>query len=81
MASRPLPAIQAEQLITRWAEHHFRDEEEEITPAVQVLSLAFHSGQDEWEAELVVSTSADNPHVTFVMSAQPGQGLHIVRVE
>ena len=70
---------EARARITRWAKQHFYDEDEEITPDVDIVSLAYHPSEDEWEAELSVSTSADNPTVTFFHDEQ--YGLQIVAVE
>jgi AmiR/NasT family two-component response regulator len=66
----------AREAIVTWARNHFF--ENDIRPDVQVLTIQ-HNDDDEWEAKLVVSTSADNPHVTFFMDEQ--HGLQVSAVE
>lgn len=72
---------EARNAITRWAKQHFAENEENITPEVEILSIKYDDEEDQWTAELEVSTSADNPTVTFFMDDRPGYGLQIDSVE
>jgi hypothetical protein len=71
---------EARKVITQWAKNHFADNEEHVVPDVEVLSIE-EQQDDEWYAELSISTSEDNPLVTFFVSDIPGHGLQIVSVE
>ncbi len=56
---------EASAAIIRWAKGYFAPEIDDPTPEVEVLSIAYHEQADEWIATLQVSTSADDPTVTF----------------
>jgi hypothetical protein len=73
--------VEARQHITRWAKQHFAPERGDPTPNVEIISLSHDAKEDERQAELAVSTSADNPHVTFFMDDRPGYGLQVASVE
>lgn len=51
--------------IILWAQRYYVTEIDDPTPDVNIVNLEYHANDDEWEAELEVSTSADNPHVMF----------------
>lgn len=72
---------EARQAITKWAKGHFAENDEHVIPAVSIVSIRHDAEDDTWEAELEVSTSADNPHVTFFKSDQHGYGLQIASIE
>lgn len=72
---------EARARIITWARNHYAENEENITPTVEVVSIQHDAQEDTWEAELDVSTSADNPHVSFFMSDIPGHGLQVTSVE
>lgn len=58
---------EARRRIAAWAKRYYYAEKEDSTPEVSVLNCTWDDGDEEWTAELEVSTSADNPTVTFWM--------------
>ena len=68
---------EARHAITTWAKQHFSENHDNVIPKVEIVSIAYDEYGEEWTAELEVSTSADNPHVTFFMSDEPGHGLQV----
>jgi hypothetical protein len=69
---------QARDAIASWAEDYFT-QSATSAPAVQVLSLAYDEQEDEWTAELEISSSAENPTVTFWIDDQ--RKLHVENIE
>lgn len=62
-----------------WARAYWQDETTGAIPQVELVSLVEVSHeQDEWEAELLVSSSADNPTVSFFLDADR---LHVQTIE
>lgn len=72
---QPMTEEEARETITQWAESYYGDDEK---PDVEILSIVYHEDEEEWEAELEVSTSADNPTVTFWMSKEHGLRVNTV---
>jgi hypothetical protein len=70
---------EARQRIVAWAKDHFS--EEHIIPDVKVLSIEYNEDEDEWSAELLVSTSAENPFVTFFEDSTSQLGVQVRSVE
>lgn len=68
---------EARTAITQWAKGYFAESDEETIPEVSIVQIAYDEYGEEWEAELAVSTSADNPHVTFFVVDEPGHGLQV----
>jgi hypothetical protein len=64
--------------IIKWAENYFADDNK---PCVKVVSIVFNADDEDWTAELEVSTSEDNPIVTFFERPAPHTGLQIVDIE
>jgi hypothetical protein len=55
---------QAREALLRWARAHWREDDSFEEPDVQILSIK-QTDDDQWEAELSVSSVADNPAVAF----------------
>jgi hypothetical protein len=55
---------EARSAIIHWAKRYDAEYDEPV-PEVTVLSLTYDEYESEWTAELAVSTSAENPTVTF----------------
>ncbi len=74
----------AREALIAWARRYFAPELDDPVPEVMILSLGYNQAEDEWEAELSVSTCADRPHVTFWLDdihSLQGNRLHIIAVE
>lgn len=63
---------EAEAAIKRWAKIHFRIHETDPSPEVDVFDLEYNTDEDEWTAELQVSTSEDNAYVSFWVDDKHG---------
>jgi len=71
---------EARQAIIAWAKHHFH-EELDSEPDVEIIEINPRDEDgEEWEAELDVSSSADDPQVTFFMAPEP-YGLQIISID
>lgn len=66
--------------IIDWAENYFNPNGDEPCTA-EVVEIKYDKDDDNWVAELEVSSSADNPTVTFFERPAPHHGLQIVGVE
>jgi hypothetical protein len=64
--------------IVRWAKRYYSPEIDDPTPDVNVVSITHDANEDEWIAELEVSSCADNPFVTFWLEENR---LHIENIE
>ena len=56
---------EARKALIRWAKDYYGDDEEE--PEIKIITIEYDQYEEEWSAELEVSTSADNPLVTFMI--------------
>jgi hypothetical protein len=63
---------EARTRIIEWAKHYFSNYGEEEEPKVEVVSISYDKEEEEWSAELEVSTSEDNPSVVFWLDDQHG---------
>jgi hypothetical protein len=75
---------QVRHALIAWAQRYFAPGLDDPKPEVTILSLGYNQAEDEWEAELAVSTCADHPHVTcWLDDIHPLQEnrLHIEAVE
>ena len=71
---------EARHAITAWTKHQFR-EELDPEPDVEIIEINPRDEDgEEWEAELDVSSSADDPQVTFFMAPEP-YGLQIISID
>jgi len=70
---------EARSRIITWAKDHFA--EEESMPEVEVVSILYNENFQGWEAELTISTSADNPYVNFFEDSMYQHGVQVVSVE
>ena len=68
---------EARAKIVKWAKGYFSENHDNVIPQIKIVSIAYDEYEEEWTAELEVSTSADNPHVTFFVSDEPGHGLQV----
>ncbi len=72
----------ARNAIIEWARSYFAPNIDDPTPDVEVVSIDHNLADDEWKAELNVSTSADHPVVMFWFDEDDdAQELHIDAVE
>jgi hypothetical protein len=74
---RTMTEAKARNAIIDWAESYFC-EEEKVAPTVTIVRLDYDQEEEEWTAELEVSTSADNPTVTFWMDERFGLQVPII---
>lgn len=72
---------EARRNITRWAKFYYAENEESVVPDVEIISIVYDEKEDYWEAELEVSTSADNPHVLFYVDPQRAYSVVVVSIE
>ncbi len=75
---------EARTAIIRWAQSYFAPEIDDPPPEVAILSIAYNEQDDEWIAELEISSSADNPTVTFWFDnhhPMEKNRLHIANIE
>jgi hypothetical protein len=72
---------EARTAITEWVKGYFVQSEENALPEVEIVTMAYYKGEEEWTVELEVSKSANNPYVRFSMSDEPGHGLQIINVK
>lgn len=70
---------EARAQIVEWASAHFADGDDPCE--VIVISIEYNEDNENWTAELEVSSSEDNPVVTFFERPYPHTGLQIVSIE
>lgn len=51
--------------ILHWAHDHWLVEESDPAPEIRILDMTYDPDEDLWAAELLVSTRAKHPYVTF----------------
>ncbi len=71
----------ARNAIIEWAKRYFAPNIDDPMPDVEVVNIDHNLADDEWEAELNVSTSADNPEVMFWFDDEQDNKLCIDAVE
>jgi hypothetical protein len=72
---------EARAVIIHWARGYFAPEMDDPLPEVEVLSIVYNEQEDEWTTVLQVSTSADNPTVTFWVDEGHLLEKHRVHIE
>lgn len=70
---------EARARIIEWASAHFADEDEPCE--TKIISIEYNEDDEDWTAELEISTSEDNTIVTFFERPAPYTGLQIVSIE
>lgn len=69
----------ARAAVIKWAQSYYVLEQDDPIPEVEVIRINYDKSADEWEAELSVSTCADNPYVTFWIDER--QKIKVSQVE
>jgi len=77
---------EARERIIAWAKEHFTPistvpEEFDLTPEVSVVDIHYDAEFDVWDAQLSVSSSLDNPYVTFTEDSSHEHGIQVNHVE
>ena len=69
---------EARSRIIAWAKEHF---EGKTQPDVEVVGIHYDAEFDVWDAKLSVSSSADDPYVTFTEDSMYKHGVQVSHVE
>jgi hypothetical protein len=77
---------EARERIIAWARSHFTPistapEEFDLTPEVSVEGIHYDAEFDVWDAKLHVSSSLDDPYVTFTEDSMYKYGIQVSHVE